>query len=134
MGRLSAIVDVYDAITSVRCYSTGMAPTDALRKMLEWSKFHFDPKHVQVFMRCIGIYPTGSMVRLASGKLAVVQEQNRGNLLAPQVRAFYDTAKVAYIKPLDIDLMRGTDKILSHESSDKWAMNPIDYLAADGRK
>jgi putative nucleotidyltransferase with HDIG domain len=129
MGRLSAIVDVYDAITSRRCYRVGMAPTDVLRKMLEWSKFHFDPQHVQAFMRCIGIYPTGSLVRLASGKLAVVQEQNRDNLLAPRVRAFYDTTKVAHIKPLNIDLMHGTDKILSHESSDKWAMNPLDYLA-----
>jgi len=42
-GQMASIVDVYDAITSDRCYHKGMEPTVALRKMFEWSKFHFNP-------------------------------------------------------------------------------------------
>lgn len=56
LGQMAAIVDVYDALTSDRCYHKGMAPTDALRKIYEWSKFHFNPQLVQAFMRSIGIY------------------------------------------------------------------------------
>lgn len=128
MGKLSAIVDVYDAITSMRCYHKGMPPTDALRKMLEWSKFHFDPKYVQAFMRCIGIYPVGSLVRLESNRLGVVLQQNTENLLMPRVKAIYDVTKVAYITPVEIDLAHSSDRIISHESPDQWNLNPVDYL------
>ena len=69
-GQMGAIVDVYDAITSNRVYHKGMAPTDALKKLLEWSKFHFNPELVQSFIRTIGIYPSGSLVRLESGRMS----------------------------------------------------------------
>ncbi|TAK91706.1 MAG: HD-GYP domain-containing protein [Burkholderiaceae bacterium] len=128
MGKMSAIVDVYDALTSDRSYHAGMAPTDALRKMLEWSRHHFDPQYVQAFMRCIGIYPVGSLVRLASGKLAVVAAQNSSSLLTPKVRAFYDIGKTSYITPCNIDLALGHDKIVTHESPAKWSLTPMDYL------
>lgn len=130
MGKISAVVDVYDAISSNRCYHKGMEPTDALRKMLEWSRFHFDPNLVQAFIRCLGIYPVGSMVMLESGRLAVVVEQNPSNMLMPTVKAFYDTRKLAYIEPVvRIDLAKtGADRVVSHESSEKWAVDPMDYI------
>jgi HD-GYP domain-containing protein (c-di-GMP phosphodiesterase class II) len=69
MARMAAIVDVYDAITADRCYHKGMPAAEALRKMWEWSSAHFDQKLLQAFMRCVGIYPVGSLVRLESGRL-----------------------------------------------------------------
>ena len=77
LAQMAAIVDVYDAITADRCYHKGMSAAEALRKIYEWSKFHFNPAYVQEFMRCVGIYPVGTMVMLESGRLGVVDRAAR---------------------------------------------------------
>ncbi len=133
LGQMAAIVDVYDAITSDRCYHKGMTPTDALRKIFEWSKFHFNPVLVQAFMRTIGIYPVGTLVLLESGRLGVVVEQSETNLLQPKVKVFYSTKSQTYIPPQEVDLSRamgkgGADKIVSHELAEKWKIDPMRFL------
>ena len=117
-GQMSAIVDVYDAITSDRCYHRGMHPTDALGRILEWSRYHFNPQLTQQFIQCVGIYPVGTVVRLESGRLAVVVEANEKDMLKPTVRLAYDTKKRDFIAPRDLDLSRTTatrDRIVGHE-------------------
>jgi len=136
MARMAAVVDVYDAITADRCYHKGMPAAEALRKMWEWSSAHFDQKLLQAFMRCVGIYPVGSLVRLESGRLGVVVEQNESNLLTPRVRVFFSTRSNAYIKPELVDLGRklghgGGDAILSAEAPDKWGVDPVRFLLAE---
>lgn len=131
-GQMSAIVDVYDAITSDRCYHKGMQPTDALSKLFEWSKFHFNESLVHAFARSIGIYPVGTLVRLESGQLGVVVEQ-RENLLQPKVRVFYNIKRAHTIVPKDIDLSRplgqgGADRIVGHETPGHWGLDPQKYL------
>lgn len=133
MARMAAIVDVYDAITADRCYHKGMPAAEALRKMWEWSADHFDQKLLQAFMRCVGIYPVGSLVRLESGRLGVVVEQNDGSLLTPKLRVFFSTRSNAYIKPEMLDLGRklgsgGGDRIVSAEAPDKWGVDPQRFL------
>jgi putative nucleotidyltransferase with HDIG domain len=133
LGRMAAIVDVYDAITSDRVYHKGMPPTEALRKLLEWSRFHFDPELVHAFVRVVGIYPVGTLVRLESGRLAVVVEQRESNLLQPLVRVMFDAKRNHYLKPEDVDLSRplgkgGADRILGHESPEKWQIDPMKFL------
>jgi putative nucleotidyltransferase with HDIG domain len=130
LAKMSAIVDVYDAITSDRVYHKGMPPTEALRKMFEWSKFHFEEKLVHHFMRCIGIYPVGTLVMLESGRLGVVTDQSDGNLLAPRVRVFFSTRANCYIKPEELDLTRSGDRITSHELPEKWGVDPMRFLQA----
>src|SRR6185369_10853035 len=98
-GQMAAIVDVYDAISSDRVYHKGMSPTQALKKLLEWSSHHFDPQLVQSFIRAIGIYPTGTLVQLESKRIGVVVEQNEKSLLEPVVRIFYHAAQQHYITP-----------------------------------
>jgi HD-GYP domain-containing protein (c-di-GMP phosphodiesterase class II) len=134
LTQMAAIVDVYDAITAERCYHRAMAPAEALRKIHEWSKFHFNPAYAQDFMRCVGIYPVGTMVMLESGRLAVVVEAHETNLLAPKVNVFFSSKSQAYIKPETVDLSRGLgfgggDKIVSHESAAKWRVDPMRFLA-----
>lgn len=133
-GQMSAIVDVYDAITSDRCYHTGMHPTDALGRMLEWSKYHFNPLLTQQFIQCVGIYPVGTVVRLESGRLAVVVEASDKNMLQPVVRVVYDMRKKQFITPRDIDLSRAsdtrTDRIVGHEEADKWGIKTRVILAS----
>lgn len=135
LAKMGAIVDVYDAITADRCYHKGMPATDALRKLYEWSKFHFDPQLVQSFMRCIGIYPVGTLVRMESGKLGVVVEQNPDNLLTPTVKIFFSLKSNAYIEPYQLDLSRslghgGGDRIVAHEDPAKLKIDPMKILAA----
>lgn len=133
LAQMAAIVDVYDAITSDRCYHKGMPAADALRKIYEWSKFHFSPSLTQEFMRCVGIYPVGTMVMLESGRLGVVVEPHESNLLTPKVNVFFNTRSQTYIRPELLDLSRplgfgGGDKIVRHESPEKWRVDPNRFL------
>jgi len=133
LAQMAAIVDVYDAITSDRSYHKGMPAADALRKIYEWSKFHFSPALTQEFMRCVGIYPVGTMVMLESGRLGVVVEPHESNLLTPKVNVFFNTKSQTYIRPELVDLSRalgfgGGDKIVRHESPEKWQVDPNRFL------
>ncbi|WP_229418830.1 HD-GYP domain-containing protein [Pseudoduganella flava] len=133
LAQMAAIVDVYDAITADRCYHRGIAPAAALRKLYEWSKFHFNPQLVQEFMRCVGIYPVGTLVRLESGRLGVVVEPHESNLLAPKVNVFFSAKNNVYIKPETVDLARGlgfggADRIVSHENAAQWNVDPMRFL------
>jgi HD-GYP domain-containing protein (c-di-GMP phosphodiesterase class II) len=133
LARMAAIVDVYDAITSDRCYHRGMPPAEAVAKLYEWSRHHFDPVLVQAFLRCIGIYPVGTLVRLQSGRLAVVQEQNPTSLLTPVVKVIFSTRQNVFITPEVVDLARGmgaggADAIVAHESPERWGIEPRRFL------
>lgn len=133
MGQMAAIVDVYDAITSDRCYHKGLEPTEAMRKIFEWSKFHFNPELVHAFARCIGIYPTGSLVRLESGRLAVVIGQCEGNLLQPLVRVMFSVKGNQYLPAEDLDLAKaaergGGDRIVQYENPASWGIEVPRFL------
>jgi putative nucleotidyltransferase with HDIG domain len=130
-GQMSAIVDVYDAITSHRCYHSGMHPTDALGRMLEWSRHHFNPALTQQFIQCVGIYPVGTVVRLESGRLAVVMQANEKDMLKPLVRLIYDTRKRGFTAPRDLDLARAStqDRIVGHEDPEAFGIK-VDVVMA----
>jgi HD-GYP domain-containing protein (c-di-GMP phosphodiesterase class II) len=133
LAQMAAIVDVYDAITADRCYHKGMPAAEALRKMYEWSKFHFSPALTQEFMRCVGIYPVGTLVLLESGRLGVVVEPHETSLLTPTINVFYSTRSQTYIRPETVDLARGLgfgggDRIVRHESPEKWKVDPQRFM------
>ncbi len=122
LARMNAICDVYDAITSNRPYKAGWDPSESLRRMAEWTKGHFDSRLFQAFVKCIGIYPTGSLVRLSSGHLAIVLEQSPGTLLAPRVRAFFSLSSGLRISPETLDLSDPGcgEKIIGREDPAQW--------------
>jgi len=126
-GRMGAIVDVYDAITSNRVYHKGMPPTEALRKLLEWSANHFEPRLVKAFIRSVGIYPTGALVRLESKRLAVVQAQHADKPMQPTVKVIFHTAG-HYLRPEDVDLRRSQDRIVGHEDFAAWNIDALRWL------
>lgn len=127
-GQMASIIDVYDAISSDRAYHKGASPAIALRKLLEWSAHHFDPLLVHNFIRAIGIYPSGSLVRLESNRLAMVLEQNEQNLLYPTVQVIYHAERQFYLPPEIIDLTKSQDRIVSHEDFAKWNINPKRFI------
>ncbi len=129
-ARMGAVCDVYDALTSNRPYKKGWAPADSIRKMAEWSKGHFDEIVFQAFVKTVGIYPTGSLVRLESGRLAVVVEQNESSLLSPRVKVFYSAKNKMPIlqETLDLAQLVGKEKIIGRESPDDWGFKNLDML------
>lgn len=127
IGRMTAIADVYDALTSNRVYHKGKEPTEVLKKLLEWSGAHLDGTLVQQFIRTLGIYPVGSLVRLSGGRLAVVAEQS-DDLLRPTVRTVYDTTHKLHLSPRDLHLVHASEEIVDFEDPLEWGLDPLTYL------
>lgn len=128
-AKMGTVCDVYDAITSNRPYKTGWDPAESLRKMAEW-KGHFDPKVFQAFVKSMGIYPVGSLVRLTSGRIGVVTEQSGKSLTTPLVKVFYSTKSGLRIVPYVVDLSRpeSLEKIHQREDPDKWHFPDLNAL------
>jgi putative nucleotidyltransferase with HDIG domain len=128
IARMSAVCDVYDAITSNRPYKAGWDPAESVSRMASWQG-HFDPLVLQTFIKTIGIYPTGSLVRMASGKLGIVVEQNAAKLTAPKVKLFFSTNSGMPMVPKLVNLMEShvNDKIVARESPENWNFN-VGYL------
>lgn len=131
MARMGAICDVYDAVSSVRPYKSAWDPADSVSRMASWAG-HFDPTVFAVFVRTLGIYPTGSLVRLRSGKLAVVVQQHATDLTSPTVKAFFSTKSNLPIAVTPIDLSRSAanDAIVAREPREKWNFPHLDELWA----
>ena len=132
-AKMGAVCDVYDAITSNRPYKAGWDPAESIRKMTEWTTGHFDARVFQAFVKSIGIYPVGSLVRLSSGRLGVVAEKSEKSLLTPRIKVFFSTKSMAYIPPELIDLSRPnvSEKIVAREDAEKWGIKNLDqYWAA----
>ncbi|WEN15067.1 HD-GYP domain-containing protein [Rhodanobacter sp. AS-Z3] len=114
-ARMGAICDVYDAITSDRPYKKGWQPVEAIRRMAEWQDGHFDREIFHTFVKMIGIYPTGTLVRLQSDRLAVVLTQGQSSTLMPTVRAFRSLPSNQDIEPVVLDLEDQSDSIVGIE-------------------
>lgn len=126
-SRMGAICDVYDAVTSVRAYKPAWEPGIALKRMASWQG-HFDPVIFKAFIKSLGIFPIGTLVILKSGKLAVVVEQSAKSLLKPIVKAFFSTKSNMYIPVTELDLSKGMDEIVGHETTERWGIADIDHL------
>ena len=128
-ARMGSLCDVYDAITSNRPYKVGWDPAESIARMASW-KGQFDPVLFQAFVKSLGIYPTGSLVRLESQQLAVVVEQNPLQLAAPVVKVFFSVATEMRVSPRSIDLARPgcADRIVGREALSNWGFQNLDEL------
>ncbi|MBX9713289.1 MAG: HD-GYP domain-containing protein [Pseudomonadaceae bacterium] len=129
-AKMGAVCDVYDAITSDRPYKNGWDPAESIRKMAEWCKGHFDDAVFKAFVKSVGIYPTGSLVRLESGRLGVVMDQHETSLLTPRVKVFFSAKSKAPIPQQIIDLAKlvGREKIVGRESQEEWNFPNLEEL------
>lgn len=119
-ARMGAVCDVYDAISSDRCYKKAWPPAELIQKMASWREGHFDERVFQAFVKSIGIYPNSSLVKLKSGRLGVVLEQSKKSLTTPIVKVFFSTRANAYVPMEIIDLAKGTDSIEKLEDPLQW--------------
>lgn len=103
-GRMLAIADMYDALTADRCYKAGMPSQKALQILMQESKTRLDAVLLQQFIKCMGIYPIGSLVKLSNERIAMVVAQNPQSPLKPKVKIFYSASGNHYLVPKDIDL------------------------------
>ena len=104
LARITAISDVYDALTTDRCYRKKWTTAKALDFLLANAGTHLDVSIVHSFMQLVAVYPTGSTVQLSDNRLAIVAEQNRFTPLRPIVRVITDEYGHNVI-PYDINLM-----------------------------
>lgn len=128
-ARMGAICDVYDAVTSNRPYKSAWTPCEALTAMQTWAG-HFDPSLLDRFADSLGIFPTGTLVRLSTGELAVVVgncEEAAENIV---VRAFFDCEALAEIAPIDRVIAPSMEhpRIVGRDSPSFWRFHDWDAL------
>ena len=104
MTRMVAIVDVYDAITSDRCYHDAITPYDALKNMYEWVNEDFDKNVIEQFIKCLGIYPIGCVVELNLGHIGIVVSASEKSKLRPIVMLVLNSKREMFPKPKLINL------------------------------
>lgn len=133
-GAIASIVDVYDAITSDRHYSGGLSAEEALKRMYEWRKKDFKPQMVEEFIKCMGIFPIGSLVELSTGATGVVITINRARRLKPKVALVLTATGTPFshrfIADLSDERYTGAEelKIKRVLPSGTHGINPMDYI------
>lgn len=104
-GLIAAIVDIYDAVTSDRCYHKGKTPHDTLQLLYQsGTQGHVDGALVQQFIQVVGVYPVGSCVSLNTGETAIVRQFNHQAPIRPLVVLITDEAGHQRCSPVDLDL------------------------------
>src|SRR5574343_270142 len=136
-GRMAAIVDTYDAMTSDRPYRAALSPSHALRQLFDSAggqAQEYDPELVSAFVKTVGIFPVGTLVQLESGHLAVVEQLHPENMLTPVVRIIYHAGRKQYVTPVEIDLSRKLGNhygnIVRAESFERWGLSPLRWQPA----
>lgn len=120
-ARMAAIVDTYDALTSERPHQPSSTASTTFKIMLQDNGL--DQSLVQQLIKCLGVHPVGSLVKLKSDKLAIVTRANHDEPLSPQVMAFYSVRSSHYSQIKRIDLSKSDDEIISAVRPDEFGIN-----------
>jgi hypothetical protein len=129
LSRMAAICDVYDAVTSERPYKKGWDPAEALARMASWTG-HFDKPMLSAFVKTLGIYPIGSLLKMESGRMALVIRQNPGMLTKPVIKTFLynDEGEILDTEVIDLSAHDAKDGIRQRGGEDWLKFNGLDHL------
>jgi HD-GYP domain-containing protein (c-di-GMP phosphodiesterase class II) len=92
-ARIAGIVDTYDAMTSERVYSKLYTHEQTIKQLYQRRNIDFQDDLLEQFIRCLGIYPTGSLIELSTGEVGVVLQQNSIRRLKPRVMIILNRKK-----------------------------------------
>jgi len=115
-GRISGLVDCYDAMTSHRRYAPAKSPYDAVRELNQTAGRLFQQELVEQFVQALGMFPTGSVVELNTGEIGIVIEQNRVRRLRPKVMLLLDANRQPLAARRTVDLKRMPSDESSHRA------------------
>jgi cyclic di-GMP phosphodiesterase len=122
LSQVLGLIDIYDSMTAETLYSYSTAPTHVLKQLLESENELFDSLLIKQFIKCIGIYPVGSLVKLSNGCIAIVNEIFNHDSLHPKVKVIYNARQEHFIQPIDLNL---SELLYSEESiSIKGSVDP----------
>lgn len=104
LGRIAAVIDSFDAMTSDRSYRKGISKHAGLQELYRARDTLYAAEIVEQFMQCLSVYPTGSLVELNNGQVALVMAQNPARRLSPRVMLLTSPDKQleSYFRPLDL--------------------------------
>jgi HD-GYP domain-containing protein (c-di-GMP phosphodiesterase class II) len=91
IGACAGIIDTFGAMTTKRPYADAISPSNVLGIMHKWKDRVFNGWLIEEFIRCIGVFPVGSVVELNSGEVGVVISQNTIRRLQPRVLVVRDS-------------------------------------------
>lgn len=120
-GRIVSVAEGYDAMTSERPHRKSFTPHEALQVMSFGNNTVYDARFLQGFIRCIGIYPIGSVVELSTGEIAVVKSNDRENPLKPAVLVVLNKNGQSLAPPVEVALSERKDLCI------KGSANPGKY-------
>ncbi|MGB1263081.1 MAG: HD-GYP domain-containing protein [Cognaticolwellia sp.] len=135
-GAMMAICDIFDALTAARPHQASRSHVHAfrlLRKLAHEGKL--DLRLVDLFIKCLGVYPVGTLVELNSQRLAIVEHRNQSDPINPKVRCFYSLKKQRYVMAEDLDLAKDADFIVRGVKANEYKLDInriIEFLLLEG--
>ena len=129
-SRITAIADVYDALTSVRPYKRAYKPNVVYRMMMQNSTGHFDMDRLRLFFDNVAIYPVGTVMKTQLG-YAIVKKVVFGHTLAPIVIVFADDNGKLVKKPFGINLAHCRRDVIHYVMDDVELLNFIRHTGID---
>ena len=108
-SRYTAVADVFDALTSDRCFKRRLPPHVALQYLSLGKETHFDPELLILFNKHVASYPVGTTVLLETGETAVVIKNNQEEMNSPLLRVLKTPDGKDVDKPYEIDLAKQTE-------------------------
>lgn len=111
LSRIVAVVNAYDELCNPINPAKALTPHEALSTMYAQQRAHFDALAMTTFVRCMGVYPPGTVVVLSNGALGIVIAVNSSRPLKPTV-LIYDPS-VAKEEAIVVDLEQEPDVSVS---------------------
>jgi hypothetical protein len=104
-GRMAAVIDSFDAMTSHRAYQKAMSRHEALQHLYRGHDQLYQRDIVEQLLQCLGIYPTGTLVELSTGEVGIVMSQNQSRRLRPRLMLLLTRLKERFERYPELDLM-----------------------------
>ena len=133
IGRIVAIADCFDAMTTKRCYTPKAVTRDkALAFMVSQGGQKFDPILVKIFANLVGVFPVGTTVLLKSNRYAIVTKPSEDPSWCHQPTVKLLTNEAGIEGEFDeIDLhAEGNDEIVTAIDETTLDFDPVKYFAA----